>query len=655
MTSAPSPASVQEAPALTVARVCIDSPLPHLDRAFDYSVPEKLAGRIAVGSRVRVRFAGRLVSAVVTDLTDSSDFDGALSPVHHCSEIPSYTPEAISLARAVAERCAGSLWDVLRLMAPPRVAAVEKRADSLVGAMDGAYESALARASERWGAARMPGAVGRRVVQSAPAISGVDAPALLAGVVQAAARGESGIVVVPDARALGVVASELEAIGLTRWSPRGGQVAVVSHDDGPQRRFGAYVAAMRGLARIVVGLRPTVMQPVPSLGAIALWDDGSGVYEEPHAPYAHARTVAAMRAGEGVDACLAGWTPSVDAFALVRHGWASLVEPSRAAVREAAPAVDVLTSERRESAGGAGRHWMPPEAWRAVTRGLEVGPVAVVVPRAGFANAVLCARCRERALCEVCEAPLGQPTARALPTCIACGREHRDWHCPHCHGSAVARAGLGVEAIAEQIAAMTREPVAASSAASGVLADGSVDTGIVVATPGAVPAVDGGYAAAVVVDAAAIASGELGAELEAMRRWLAVGALVRGRARGGRLVLIGDMPERVRMALTTWSPIRAVEEEYDERASLSLPPVTRAATVLADDPRQARSAARAAVDEMPGAVLAEIDGGALILASRGAMGAIASRLRASAVAASAEGAGALRVRIDAPLGRLLGL
>ncbi|HEV2086739.1 MAG TPA: hypothetical protein VGR21_00375, partial [Cryptosporangiaceae bacterium] len=44
-----------------VARVCVDLPLPHLDRWFDYLVPASLDERAVIGARVRVRFAGQLV------------------------------------------------------------------------------------------------------------------------------------------------------------------------------------------------------------------------------------------------------------------------------------------------------------------------------------------------------------------------------------------------------------------------------------------------------------------------------------------------------------------------------------------------------------------------------------------------------------------
>ncbi|HNL52037.1 MAG TPA: hypothetical protein PKL68_08810, partial [Actinomycetota bacterium] len=44
-----------------VAKVAVESPLPHLDRLFDFSIPEALDADALPGCRVRVRFHGRLV------------------------------------------------------------------------------------------------------------------------------------------------------------------------------------------------------------------------------------------------------------------------------------------------------------------------------------------------------------------------------------------------------------------------------------------------------------------------------------------------------------------------------------------------------------------------------------------------------------------
>ena len=51
-----------------VARVAVDVPLAHLDRLFDYSIPDTLAEAVLPGVRVRVRFSGRLLDGWVVSV-----------------------------------------------------------------------------------------------------------------------------------------------------------------------------------------------------------------------------------------------------------------------------------------------------------------------------------------------------------------------------------------------------------------------------------------------------------------------------------------------------------------------------------------------------------------------------------------------------------
>ncbi|MGW2222013.1 primosomal protein N' family DNA-binding protein, partial [Nonomuraea sp. NPDC001684] len=118
--------AVVAAPERPVARVVVDSPLPHLDRPFDYLVPAAMHEAARPGVRVRVRFAGKLIDAFVMERVDESDHEGKLTPLERVvSPEQVLTPEIAGLARAVADRYAGTLTDVLRLAIPPRHAKAE--------------------------------------------------------------------------------------------------------------------------------------------------------------------------------------------------------------------------------------------------------------------------------------------------------------------------------------------------------------------------------------------------------------------------------------------------------------------------------------------------------------------------------------------------
>ena len=113
---------------LSVARVCVDVPLAHLDRPFDYLVPAADDEAAQPGVRVKVRFAGQLVSGFLLERAESSTHGGKLAYLDKVvSAERVLDPEVARLAHAVAERYAGNLADVLRLAVPPRHARVESQ------------------------------------------------------------------------------------------------------------------------------------------------------------------------------------------------------------------------------------------------------------------------------------------------------------------------------------------------------------------------------------------------------------------------------------------------------------------------------------------------------------------------------------------------
>ena len=122
------PRTLRPAPDCPVARVAVDIPLAHLDRPFDYLVPERLAAQALPGVRVRVRFAGQLTDGFILERASASEHQGRLSYLERVvSAEQVLTPEIAGLARAVADRYAGTLADVLRLAIPQRHAATEAK------------------------------------------------------------------------------------------------------------------------------------------------------------------------------------------------------------------------------------------------------------------------------------------------------------------------------------------------------------------------------------------------------------------------------------------------------------------------------------------------------------------------------------------------
>jgi primosomal protein N' (replication factor Y) len=572
---------------LPVALVQVDTGLAHLDRAFEYTVPTSLAEAAQPGVRVKVRFAGQDLSGFVLDRRADAEHLGRLSPIRRVVSPESVlTPAVLAEARAVADRYAGSLGDVLRLAVPPRHAAAEKALSleppgrlELPDRMPGAWLPYAAG----------PAFLGHVTAGGAPTASLLAVPAadphrdwpmLLAEAARAAVDGGRGaVLVVPDHRdVVRVEGALVEALGPGRHTR-------LTADQGPQARYTAYLKALRGHAQVVVGTRAAAFAPVHDLGLVAWWDDGDDLLDEPRAPYPHVREVLLARAAhEGAAALAAGFSRSVAVADLVARGALTSVEAPRNVLRAAVPSVRVAGEgyDADRDPAVAAAH-LPTLAWRTAKDALALGPVLVQVPRRGYLPSLSCHECRRPARCTACAGPLALAGPQGPTSCRWCGRVETAFACPACGGHRLRSSVVGARRTAEELGrAFPGVPVERSGAGT-VLDVVKAGPRLVVSTPGAEPVAPDGYAAALLLDAWALLDRPtLLAGEEALRRWLAAAALVRPASEGGRVVLAGaptDVSIPAVEALVRWDPAWFADRELTERRELSLPPAARLATL----------------------------------------------------------------------------
>jgi primosomal protein N' (replication factor Y) len=578
--------------------VAVDVSLPHLDRPFDYTVRQPQSADATPGVRVRVRFAGALVDGFLLERLASSEHEGRLSALASVvSPEPVLTPELLQLARAVADRYAGTLADVLRLAIPPRHATVEREPtepmQSVLPAADVGSEWARYRRGPALLRALADGRAPRAAWAALPGFarsdtSAADPPADPAGgrphwveavaeaVTVTASVGRGAVVVLPDHRDVGQITHALSTPG--RDVPH----VVLTADLGPAERYRRWLRVLRGQVQVVVGTRSAVYAPVSRLGLIVVWDDGDDLHAEPRAPYPHTREVAALRAHQsGCALVYGGFARTAEVARMVERGFVESVVADRAEVRASAPRVrasgDALSDRDRLAAAAR----LPTVAWRAAHEALAHGPVLVQVPRRGYVPQLLCARCRSRLRCRSCHGPIGQTGPTGRPSCQWCGRAALPSQpCEECGHDRVVAAAVGARRTAEELGRAFPGVPVLTSGGRGVRPDVPSEPSLVVATPGAEPVTPEGYSAALLLDAwALLGRADLRADEEAVRRWMAAAALVRPAHLGGRVVVVADAALRPVQALVRWDPVRFSDQELAERQSLGLPPERRFAVV----------------------------------------------------------------------------
>ena len=585
----PKPA-LQPATERPIARVSVDLPLAHLDRPFDYLVPAALSEAAQRGVRVRVRFAGQLVGGFVLDRLERTEHDGALAFLHKVvSPEPVLSTEIAALSRLVADRYAGTMSDVLRLAVPPRHARVEAEPAATPspagGRPAGGDPVSASSATDVWrdydGGAGLIAALRKgwspRVVWSA--LPTADWPAALAAAAQETlASGRGSVIVVPDGRDVARVSDALARV-------EEGQHITLTADLGPAERYRRFLAIRRGGVQIVVGTRSAMFAPIHRLGLAVVWDDGDDLHAEPHAPYPHVRKVLALRSvSEGAGVLLGGFTCSAEGAQLLAENWARPVQADRAIVRRTSPSVPVAGADSelaRDQAARSAR--LPSLALRAARDSLQLGPVLVQVPRHGYAPSLACDACRSPARCLSCAGPLASASARAQARCRWCGASATAWECPTCGARRLRAVVVGGARTAEELGRAFPRVRVRTSDRDGVLATVGPEPALVVATPGAEPVAEGGYAGALLLDGwALLARPDLRAGEEALRRWLNAAALVRPAAAGGVVVIHAEPSHPAVQALVRWDPVTYAERELRERAVLRLPPTVRMAALTGE-------------------------------------------------------------------------
>ncbi|TQK43304.1 replication restart DNA helicase PriA [Streptomyces sp. SLBN-118] len=592
---------------LPVARVVVNKGVLHLDQYFDYAVPAELDEDAQPGVRVRVRFGagahrvregrregGGLIDGFLVERRAESDYTGALAALASVvSPEPVLSPQMLALARAVADRYAGSLADVLQLAVPPRNGRAEAKPSPQPLPPPGAPDAGSWVRYGRGAAfvdALASGGAPRAVWTALPGPLWPDE--LARAVAATLASGRGALVVVPDGRRSARVDAALTAL------LGEGFHAVLTAESGPEKRYRQWLAVRRGSVRAVVGTRAAMFAPVQNLGLVAVWDDGDSSHSDENAPFPHVREVLELRAAHDRCAFLLGSTScTVEAAQLMASGWALPLTADREQVRRSAPLVRTVGDGElaRDEAARAAR--LPSLAWQTVRDGLKSGPVLVQVPRRGYVPRLACERCRTPARCRHCSGPLEAPDERDLK-CGWCGRGAPDWHCVACGSTRLRARVVGARRTAEELGRAFPAVQVRTSGRDHVLDSVPRRPALVVSTPGAEPVAEGGYAAALLLDGwAMLGRPDLRSGEDALRRWMDAASLVRGQSEGGTVVVVAEPTLRPVQALVRWDPVGHAQRELAERAELGFPPVSRMAAVSG---RAEAIAAFVASAELPG-------------------------------------------------------
>jgi primosomal protein N' (replication factor Y) len=406
-------------------------PAWRVDRAYTYSVPAKLSGKLAIGCLVRVPFGNRNVRAVVVD-TDGPAAPDLLDVKALIVEEPLTPPPLDRLVAWVADRYVTPRSICLSRTIPARVRVRVPEPEPLTEAPVAGGEAARLQGGRALLDAIASGANGTWVLRPVPS---TDRGELIAELVNAAAgTGGAALVAVPEVRYGAPVLERLLAL----WP---GAARVDSSQEDPDRaRSWLRLARGHGLG---LGGRSLVFAPAPALRVIVVDEEHHTSYKEDRSPRYDARAVAIERARLQEAVCvLVSPTPSLAHARLP----AQVVQPVRADRRAARPIVETVPPPK-DRVLGRELH----ERIGAALRG--GGRVGLLTARRGFARTLWCASCRRSLRCPVCEAGLAfdrSPGRVRCPRCAFSGVPPDA--CPSCGGTEWRYLGAGTQRLSEQLA-----------------------------------------------------------------------------------------------------------------------------------------------------------------------------------------------------------
>jgi primosomal protein N' (replication factor Y) len=535
---------------LNVARVVLDNPLPHLDRLFDYEIPEELDEVCVPGVKVKVKFSNRNMEAWVVEKAALSSHHKKLSEILKViSNYPVLTPEVLTLSQIVADRFIGNLTDVLRFAIPPRQAKIEK----------GFHIESIKRinsetkAHATYSSLTIPPCVDKDI-------------AIIESIKKINDKGKQSLILFPNIN----LVEEFKNALVSKYPDV--KVQVLSAEQEPSVRYKSFLEILGNNAEVVIGTRNAIFAPLQNLGLIAIWDDADENYFSQQSPYWNAREVAILRARlNGCDFISFGNCESVAINQLIKDKEIERIPFVDSDSKNYWPQVFTLDNSSSDPIERTKR--IPNKAWELVKEGLKRGNVLIQVPRLGYSSNLQCSSCRESARCNGCSGPLLTKQKNSAPECKWCGKVASSWRCRYCNTREFRISVVGQTKTVEELGKSFPGVNIMTSGGTTILRVVEESNSIIVATPGAEPKTPNGYSAAILLDAYLLLGvPSLAASEEALRKWLHLFTLLKPESEGGKVFITSESTNRVVQALIKHDPNWLINNEQVLRAETKLHP-----------------------------------------------------------------------------------
>ncbi len=445
-------------------RVALDVPLAG---PFDYRAWQP----VQIGLRVIVPFGRRQLIGVITALPAEPAVDPSVvrdvEQVLH--DVPPMPADWLRLTGFAADYYQRPVGEVML----PALPGPLRKPSAYLGKRAGAGPVARSdvRAQKRKKADEVASAAVPKPCLNAEQQAAVDAiaarqgfsPVLLHGVTgsgkteiylraveQTLAQGRQALLLVPEIN----LTPQLQQVLVSRLQAIAGShgVAVLHSGLAEGDRLAAWMQAVRGQARVVLGTRLALLTPLPELGLIVVDEEHDPSYKQQEGLRYSARDLAVWRAHDaGITVLLGSATPSLETWHHARNGRYLLLSLPTRAVSSTPPDIRLIDTRRLTLKEG-----MSPELTDAIGKRLEQGQQALIfLNRRGYSPVLNCTACGWVSGCTHCSTYMVVHRGKtgALLRCHHCGaRERIPRACPDCGNQDLQPMGRGTQRVEEHLA-----------------------------------------------------------------------------------------------------------------------------------------------------------------------------------------------------------
>ena len=532
-------------------KVWVDSGLSHLDGTYSYRIPNQFKEIISIGSRIKVPFNSRSCEALVIELLETQESIEHLKIIESVlGDTPVTTPAMLDFYALMAQYWASDPYSLIKSGIPSRVAAVEKR-----------IELSIKSDSQK-------NLLNRRKTQKTYLMHNPHKSAHADILDLALTRLKSGstLLLLPDTKDVDRIMDLVSESNLSNL--------VLRLDSALPRaqRYENYLRTLSADNALIVGNRNALFAPVKNLDSIIVAFEKSEQYFERKHPFWNVRESVLLRAqAENVNVYFTGYVPSSMMADLIEKRTVDFVSQK----------ISLKTSTYPQVHG----ELLPDRIIPNIRKALLEGTVLFLVPRKGYGNALLCAKCKNTSVCE-CGGRHILTSATANPLCSLCSLEQKNWKCQWCESTTRYVSARGIDRFHEEIGrAFPNTPIQISSAPN-ILSDIADKTKIVIATAGAVPNRTQNYSAVVLLEGQRFLSASTSVYEELVyEHFFEAASHV---SRKGSILIVLDSFHPLVAALTRWNPSTLIKKILRENLEAFLPPYASIA-VITSEPSEALS------------------------------------------------------------------